>query len=145
MAGYSIIRDDRDKGAREIRITSLAVTIGDLLERLTGAVNWTATSASSEAHTRKAIAMETVASGATTVLAIELDGSELVRVPGTGTAAVTDDGDQMAASTVAIVANTHTNVSADSHVVFVQEGIGPAATDLIGHVLVGNGINPDLT
>ena len=140
MAGYQIISDINDRPCKQLRISSLAVTVGDLLERLTGAVNWTATSATSTSWTRKAIAMENVASGATTVLAIELDGSETVRVPGTSTAVVTDDGDFCAAATVATITNAATNVTTDA-CVFVQTGIGPGTTDCIGNVLVGNGID----
>ncbi len=42
MVGFKIVRDDRDKGSLALPISSIAVTVGDLLEQLEAeASTWT--------------------------------------------------------------------------------------------------------
>jgi len=144
MAGYSIIRDINDTPAKQIPISSLAVAVGDLLELIAGATAWTANATASDCFNRKAIAMEAVTTSATSVLAIELDGSETVRVDSNATASTDHNGDLMDATDENTVNNDGTTVS-DQSCVFMQEGIGPGTKEIIGHVLVGNGVDPDVS
>ena len=142
MAGYSIIRDINDTPAKQIPISTLAVEIGDLLELIAGAVAWTATATSSDYFNRKAIAMEAVESGATSVLAIELDGTETVRVDSNATANTDHNGDIMDATDENTVNNDGSTVT-DQSCIFMQEGIGPESKEIVGRVLVGKGVDPD--
>jgi len=145
MAGFKILKDINDSPAKKLPISSLAVTIGDLLELAVGATTWTAVTASSEYFTRKAIAMETVTSSATEVLCQEVNGTETVEVDCVaGTANADDNGDRMIATDKDSINNTGTD-DASENVVFIQDGVGSTTSKIIGRIIVGNGVNPDAT
>ena len=144
MAGYSIIRDINDTPAKQIPISTLAVEVGDLLELVAGATTWTATATASNYFTRKAIAMEAAVSGDSSVLAIELDGTETIRAESNATASADHNGDLMDATDENTVNNDGTTVS-DQSCLFVQDSIGPGTTEIIGRILVGKGVDPDVT
>jgi hypothetical protein len=144
MAGFNILSDINDSGAKKVPISSITVTIGDLLELVGGATTWTACTATSAHFNRKAIAMENATTAATEVLVQELTGTETVEVDVTNTAAAADNGDLMVLTDKDTVNNTHTT-STTEYACFIQDKPGKTTTKIIGRVLVGNGVNPDAT
>jgi len=143
-AGFKVRRDDRDKGLSMIQISSIAGTKGDLLELAVGATTWTEVTSSSTHFTRKAIAQDTYASADTEVLALEVDGSELVEVQVANNSNASHNGDRMVATDTNTVNNTGTD-SAAKEAIFVQRGIVGAVADknIVGNIITGSGVNPD--
>ena len=147
MAGFRVHKSIVDLPCEKVTISSLAVTIGDLLELIPGeASTWTATTANSLNYSRKAIAMETVANTATSVLVQPLSGFELVAAESANDSAVADNGNLMVLSDVNTVNNSHTT-SASEKACFLQTGTLGATTDkvILGHVMVGNSVDSDAT
>lgn len=147
MAGFKIIRDDRNKGATALPTSGIAVTSGDLIELVHGATTWTLCTATSLSSTRKAIAVQTITTAGTEVDAIILDGTELVEATGDNTNDVLDNGDGMVIGTgttgAQTIANSGTTIaSSESTQQFVQYGVSDTISDytIIGWVLVGNGV-----
>lgn len=145
-AGYTILRDSADKGAREIPISSQTVAIGDLLDLAVGSTTWAVTTSSSVSYTRKAIALAAATSSDTVVLAVELDGNEDVQVESVNNSAAADNGDRQAATDKNTVNNSGTDVTT-TVVVFLQRGVVGSASDkqIWGNVLVGNGVVSTVT
>lgn len=149
-AGFKIVRDDRNKGSTALPISSIAVTVGDLLEWVMAeASTWTLVTTSSEAWTKKAIATQTVTSSATEVEAIILDGLELVEAGSTNNSTVADNGNGMIVGTATtgamVINNTGTTVAETTAAqIFMQSGIAGAAADkrILGYVHVGNSVLP---
>ena len=148
MAGFKLVRDDRNKGAEALTISSIAVAVGDLLEFVIGeAATWTLCTTGSTNTSRKAIATQTVTSAAVEVQGIILDGNELVEVPTANNSAVADNGNAMILGTATTgamtVNNTGTTVAVtETEQVFVQlKPLGAAADKrILGFVQVGNGV-----
>ena len=140
-AGFFILRDNSEKGAHKLPISSQTVLVGDLLQLTVGATDWTVCTSASVSYTRKAVAIEAATSSATEVLAIELDGNEDVQVQSANSSAAADNGDRQAATDKNTVNNSGTDVTTTT-VVFLQRGVVGAATDnqIWGNVLVGNGV-----
>ena len=140
-AGFFILRDNSEKGAHKLPISSQTVAVGDLLQLPVGATDWTVCTSTSVSYTRKAVAIETATSSATEVLAIELDGNEDVQVQSANSSAAADNGDRQAATDKNTVNNSGTDVTTTT-VVFLQRGVVGTATDnqIWGNVLVGNGV-----
>ena len=140
-AGLFILRDNSEKGAHKLPISSQTVAVGDLLQLPVGATDWTVCTSASVSYTRKAVAIEAATSSATEVLAIELDGNEDVQVQSANSSAAADNGDRQAATDKNTVNNSGTDVTTTT-VVFLQRGVVGAATDnqIWGNVLVGNGV-----
>ena len=150
-AGFSILRDNADKGSHAIPISSQTVLVGDLLDLAVGSANWTVCTSSSVSYTRKAIAMATATSSDTEVLAVELDGSEDVQVQGANAGAAADNGDRQALTDKNTVNNSGTDVTTTT-VGFIQRGVVGANTagqtseyQIWGNVLVGNGVVSTVT
>lgn len=145
MAGFNILSDINDSGAKKVPISSITVTIGDLLELVGGATSWTACTATSAHFNRKAIAMENATSAATEVLVQELTGTETVAADCVaGTADAADNGDLMVLTDKDSVNNTGTT-STTEYACFIQDKVGENTSKIIGRVIVGNGVNPDAT
>jgi len=144
MQGFAIIKDDRDKGFSNLPISSLALSIGDLIEVTAGSTAWAKTTSSTNFFTRKAIVMETTTTDDSDVLAIELDGSEIVKAESGSNSSTDDNGDRMALTDENTVNNSGTDDSGQA-VAFVQYGTIGAASDKViyGKVLVGSGVDPD--
>ena len=140
-AGFFILRDNLEKGAHKLPISSQTVLVGDLLQLPVGATDWTVCTSASVSYTRKAVAIEAATSSATEVLAIELDGNEDVQVQSANSSAAADNGDRQAATDKNTVNNSGTDVTTTT-VVFLQRGVVGTATDnqIWGNVLVGNGV-----
>lgn len=145
-AGFSILRDNADKGAHAIPISSQTVLVGDLLDLAVGATTWTVCTSSSVSYTRKAIAIAPATTADTEVEAVELDGNEDVQVQSAAAGDATHNGDRMALTDKNTVNNSGTDVTTTT-VGFIQRGVvGPntAGTasmyQIWGNVLVGNGV-----
>ena len=140
-AGFSILRDNSDKGAHKIPVSSQTVLVGDLLDLAVGSTTWTVCTSSSVSYTRKAIALEGVSSSATEVLAVELDGNEDVQAQSVASSDTAHNGDRMALTDKNTVNNSGTDVTTTT-VVFLQRGAVGTTTDnqIWGNVLVGNGV-----
>jgi hypothetical protein len=144
MAGFIIRRDDRNKGAISVPVSSIVVTVGDLLELVDGAANWTLCTTASTCSTRKAIAIQTVANTASEVAAIILDGNELVEATTDNTASANHNGDSMILGTATTGAmtinNTGTTVgSTETEQQFVQFKV-KGDNSVLGFIQVGNGV-----
>lgn len=142
MAGFKVISAMTEGQLNELPISSLALVIGDLIERIASATTWVKTTATTDFFTRKAIVMQTVTTAATVVLAYELDGTETVEAQVTNTAAATHNGDRMTLTDENTVNNTGTDVTGQA-TSFIQDRPGSTTTSIIGRVLVGNGVDPD--
>ena len=142
-AGFKVISSPVDRGFSTLRVSSLTASIGDLLERTAGTTTWAKVTSTSDFFTRKAILMEALSS-ASSALALELYGDELVEVQSGSNTSITHDGDRMAATDENTVNNSGSDVTGQA-VVFVQTGIVGIDTDkrIVGRVLVGNGVDPD--
>lgn len=138
--GFNVIKDIRDNPLRTLPLTSATYAIGDLVELTAGSTTWAKVTSSSDFFTRKAIVME--AGTLTSGLAMELTGNELVRVESANTANAAHNGDRMAFTDANTVNNSGSDVVLQA-VGFVQTGIGPGTTEIVGYVLVGNGVDPD--
>lgn len=150
-AGFRLIRDNADKGAHSIPISSQTVLVGDLLQLPVGDANWTVCTSASVSYTRKALAVASATSSDTEVIAIELDGSEDVQAQGANAGAAADNGDRMALTDKNTVNNSGTDVTTTT-VAFVQRGVVGANTagtaaeyQIWGNVLVGNGVVSTVT
>lgn len=140
-AGFRLLRDNADKGAHAIPISSQTVAVGDLLDLAVGATTWTVCTSSSVSYTRKALAVSSATTADTEVNAIELDGSEDIQVQSANDSAAADNGDRMALTDKNTVNNSGTDVTTTT-VGFIQRGTVGATTDdqIWGNVLVGNGV-----
>ncbi len=145
MVGFNVIADFSDIPSEKKTVTSATYVAGDLLELLAGAVSWVKVTSSSDYFTRKAIAHEP-GTTVTSLLLQELTGDELVRVESANNSNVLHNGDRMAATDENTVNNSGSDVTGQA-VVFVQENVLGVNTDtqITGRVLVGNGVDPDVS
>ena len=145
-AGFRILRDNADKGAHSIPISSQTVLVGDLLQLPVGATDWTVCTSASVSYTRKALAIASAVSGDTEGLAIELDGNEDIQVQSAGASLAADNGDRQALTDKNTVNNSGTDVTTTT-VGFIQRGLVGATGDnqIWGNVLVGNGVVSTVT
>ena len=143
MVGFNIVKALRDVPSRLLPVASATFVAGDLLELTAGSVNWAKVTSSSNFFTRKAI-VHSPGTSVTAVSAQELDGTELVQVASANDTVTSDNGDRMAATDENTVNNSSSDVTGQA-VVFVQTGIVGATGDkqIVGYVLVGNGVDPD--
>ena len=147
MVGFNIVKALRDVSSRVLPVASATFVAGDLIELTAGSANWAKCTSSSNYFSRKAI----VHSGGTTVtsvLAQELDGTELVVAAAANNSSTTYNGNRMLLTDE----NTVNNVGSDSdntsqNVCFVQTGVVGAASDklILGYVIVVHSVDPDAT
>jgi len=144
--GFTILRDDRDKGAHALPISSQTIAVGDLLDLDVGATTWTVCASDSVSYTKKAIAVAAATTDDTEVNAIELDGTEDVQAQAVAAGDTADNGDRMALTDENTVNNSGTDVTTTT-VCFIQRGVVGANTageateyQIWGNVLVGNGV-----
>lgn len=145
MPGFNVVKDPSDVPSRVLPVSSATYVAGDLLELLAGAVSWTKVTSSSDYFTRKAIAHDP-GTTVTELLCQELYGKELVRVQSGANSNVLHNGDRMAATDENTVDNSGSDVTGQA-VVFVQTGTEGAVGDKLihGYVLVGSGVDPDVS
>lgn len=141
MSGFELKQDPMETQFIECPTSSLAVTMGDLLERAVGATTWSATTATSGHFTQKAVAIETIAATASVVKCILVHPWQSWAAEVTNTVAAADNGDSMVLTDVNTVNNTHTNATSE-YINFIQDGI-LADGRALGRIPAGNGVNPD--
>lgn len=141
---FEIIKDINSNPARKIPISSITVAVGDLLEVTAGSTTWALCTSSTNFFTRKAIALEAATTAATSVLAQELTGNEVVKVETANNSNSAHNGDRMALTDENTVNNSGSDVTGQA-VGFLQIGTSGAASDkrITGYVLVGSGVDPD--
>lgn len=144
MVGFKVLKTIGEIELKKFPISSQTVLVGDLFELVTGATTWTACTATSKHFYRKAIAYEAASTSATEFLGYEVTGLETVEVQCANTASANDNGDLMILTDKNTVNNTHSNVTTEEPV-FIQDKIGSTTTSIIGRIIVGNGVDPDLT
>lgn len=144
MTGFKVISTIDEIELKKYPISAQTVLLGDLFELVAGATGWTACTATSAYFNRKVIAYEAASSSASEFLGYEVRGWETVEAECTNTAAATDNGDLMVLTDKNTVNNTHTT-GITEYACFMQDKVGSTTTSIIGHVLVGNGVNPDAT
>jgi len=143
MAGFKVTRDINDRPLQVLPLTSATYAAGDLVELVNGTTSWAKCTSSSNYFTRKAIVME-AGTSITSGLCMELNGTEEVSVESTNTANSAHNGDYMVLTDENTVNNTGTTSSAQT-ACFVQDGIGPGTTTIVGRVIVAGGVDPDAT
>lgn len=141
---FEIQKDINSNPARKIPISSITVVVGDLLEVTAGSTTWVLCTSSTNFFTRKAIALEAATTAATTVLAQELTGNEIVKVESANNSNTAHNGDRMALTDENTVNNSGTDVTGQA-VAFLQIGTAGVNTGkrITGYVLVGSGVDPD--
>lgn len=141
MAGFRIVKNIVEATGVDLPVSSQTLNPGDLIERTAGSTTWAATTSSSDHFTVKAIVDQAVTSSATTVHAFRLNGLESVAAEAANTADVTHNGDRMALTDKNTVNNSGSDQTGQT-ACFVQEGI-LGTGEIVGRVLVGNGVDPD--
>ena len=121
MVGFNIVKALRDVPSRILPVASATFVAGDLIELTAGSVNWAAVTSSSDYFTRKAI-VHSGGTSVTSVLAQELDGTELVRSESANNSNTAHNGDRMAFTDSNTVNNSGTDVTGQA-VGFLQVGI----------------------
>ncbi len=134
------MRDAADTEMIELELSSVATTVGCLLELVDGASTWTLATSSSNARTLKAVAQEVVASGAAAVKAILVNPTQLWVAATTNNAATADTGDRMVLTDNLTVNNTGTD-STGAAAVFQQIKVVGATTEkrILGRFTGGYG------
>ena len=140
MAGFYVISDISDRPMRKLPTSSLTAAIGDLLELTAGATTWAKTTSTTDHFTRKAIVMET-ATSSSSILCMELTGTEEVVCDATAAGNTAHNGDRMALTDENAVNNSGSDVTGQA-VAFLQTGI-VGTTKVKGYVLTGSGVDPD--
>ncbi len=145
MVGFNVRKDISDRPSRVLPCASATYVAGDLIELVAGATTWAKVTSSSNYFTRKAICMDN-GTTVSSILAMELAGTELIQVESANNSNVTHNGDRM----VFTDENTVNNTGADSTsqtAGFVQTGTVGAVGDqqILGFVLVGSGVDPDVS
>lgn len=141
---FRVLTDSDDRNIQKLPISSLTITLGELIELVSGATTWTECTSTSNHFTRKAIALEAATTSDTTVLAYELTGNERVEATVTNTASASHNGDSMVLTNSNTVNNTGTNATTE-YICFIQEKVGKDTSTIVGRVVVGNGVDPDAT
>ena len=144
MVGFKVLKTIGEIELKMLPISSQTLAVGDLIEKIVAATTWAACTATTNHFTRKAICYGAATTADTFVLAYELTGEEEVEVQSNATANATHNGDMMILTDKNTVANTGTS-DTTQEIVFMQDRPGSTTTSLIGRVLVGNGVDPDVT
>jgi hypothetical protein len=127
MAGFSLKSNLNEVEYRKVRIASQAYTIGDAVMKDTSvdAVDVIPATSSTTHENIMGVAMETVASTATSLLIAIIDPSQKWECAVTNTVAANDSYQNMVLTNKAEVNNTHTDSVADAAIV---QQIGVAGT-----------------
>lgn len=127
-AFFTLVGDRAEHAMIEVPISSITVTVGELLELVDGAATWTAATATSNARTLKGVAQEAASSAATVVKVLLCGTSQLWVAATTNNADSAHVGDRM----VLTDANTVNNTGSDNTgaaAVFQMLAVSGATTD----------------
>lgn len=144
MAGFTLRESTGTEATFSAPISSLAVAQGDLLALGVGATTWSAGAATTEHWQKKAVAVETVTSSATSVLCIPVLPGQVWEAESANNSAAADNGDRMLLTDANTVNNTGTDNTSEE-ACFIQLGVIGAAADkrIFGEIVFGTGVNPD--
>jgi hypothetical protein len=143
---FTLRKGTADTEAIALPISSITVSVGDMLVLAIGATTWTLATSTSTHFLKKAVAIEAATTAATEVNAILVSSDQEWEATGNTTSAAADNGDRMVLTNTSTVNNTGTD-SVTEYVCFLQKGYAGATTDnkLVGWILTGNGVDPDAT
>lgn len=130
--GFKLLADPDTTEYRQFTISSQAFTIGDLFDVSRSAGTVTPSTASSTTVSIRGVAMETVASTATTLLGCIVKPVQRWVADSVNAPQTSDNGQRMILTDKATVNNTHTD-STTSSAVFEQIGV----VDVTGKRIVG--------
>ena len=142
---FRLVKDPTNSEAVYVPLSSLAVTVGTMLELDIGATAWTLANASTEHWQRKVVAIETVTTSASEVKAIIVNDLQTWDVDLDNNGAAAHDGDRMLLSATAGQVNNTGTDNTSEEACFVQHAFVGAASDArcIGKFVGGSGVNPD--
>ena len=135
-SGFSLIRDPNPTEFRTFTISSQAFTIGDLVDVSRTAGTVTPSTSSSTTYTIRAVAMQTVASTATTLLVCLVTPAQEWTAAMTNATNATHNGQRMVLTDKATVNNTGTD-STSTAAVFEQYAV-VTGTRAAGRLLAGS-------
>ena len=140
-----LVKDPQNTEIIEVTISSLALTVGDIVELEIGATAWTIANNTTEHWFKKAVAAETVTSSATVVKVIPIYAEQTWEVDGDSNSSSSHDGDRMILSvTAGQVQNTGSDDTSEEACFIQERPVGTAADQrVLGHFVEGTGINPD--
>jgi ABC-type anion transport system duplicated permease subunit len=143
---FTLRKGTADTEAIALPISSITVSIGDMLYLGIGATTWSLGTSATTHFAKKAVAIEAATTAATEVNAILVSADQVWEATSNADAAAADNGDRMVLTDTATVNNTHTDATTE-YVCFLQKGYAGATTDkkLVGWILTGNGVDPDAT
>lgn len=144
--GFTLQTDRGVEDGIPVPISSIAVTIGDMLMLTVGATTWVAATSSTTHWERKAVAMETVTSSATEIKVQEVFPGQMWIAETVNNSAAADNGDRMVLTDTNTVNNSGTDSAAKEAVAIQVSPLG-AATDkrILCRIVYGTGVNPDAT
>jgi len=142
---FRLAKDPTDSHADYLPLSSLAVTVGTMIELDLGAATWTLANASTQFWQRKAVAIETVTTSATEVKAIIVNELQEWDVDLDNNSNSAHNGDRMLLSATAGQVNNTGTDDATEDACFVQRVEVGAVGDqrCLGHFVGGSGVNPD--
>jgi len=141
---FGIVKDPGETEVKEVTISSLTLSPGDMLELNAGATAWTVADASTQHWQKKVVCIEPATSSDTKVKAIVVTDHQSWAVESANNSASADNGDRMILTDKNTVNNTGTD-NASQNAIFIQENPVGDATDkkIIGTFKGGAGIDPD--
>lgn len=146
MPAFEIIADGGDTAnVKEVTVSSITASEGDLLELEVGSTAWTVGAATTENWQKLGILMGALTTADTTAEIKEVTANMTIRATSTNDSDATDNGDRMVLSSNSAVNNTGTDDTSEE-AVFIQENVSGVTGDkkIIGHfILGGKGVNPD--
>jgi hypothetical protein len=145
MTGFKVLSTIDEIELKKLPVSSQTLSVGSLIEQTAGTTTWAACTATTNFFTKKAICYQAVTSTATTVLAYQVRGNEVVEGACTASsAAAAGVGDRLTLTDLDTLAYTGSDVTGQA-VSFVMYGVGSDTSHVIGKILVGNGVDPDAT
>lgn len=144
--GFNLATESAIEQDIKLPITSLAVTVGDMLALGVGATTWSASASTTQHWQLKAVASETVANTATEVLCRLVKPYQLWIAETAGNSAAADNGDRMVLTDANTVNNTGTDSAAQVACFIQLAPVGAAAEKrVLGIIVQGTGVDPDAT
>lgn len=142
---FRLVKDPMEPQVLAIPISSLTVTLGELLELDIGATTWTAGDASTEHWQRKAVAIEAATSSATEVKAVLVHDQQLWEADLANASSANHNGDRMLLVSGGLTVNNTGTDNTSEEACFIQFAPVGAAADAtaLGFFVGGSGVNPD--
>lgn len=137
MSGFSRVKGD-DQGTRRLKISSLALVIGDLVDYDRSAYVAVKATASSTVESLAGIVLENTTTSDTSVLVQKINGNDEYIVDVANNSAATDNFQRMILTDENTVNNTHTDDTTDNAVFMQLAPVGAASDKKIRGVFIQN-------